>query len=281
MTVYIIVNEKKARALDIAQKAAVILSENGAKIIMTEAFNNIITCENIIFTSESNALLQCDVIITIGGDGTILRAARKNLPFKKPILGINVGHLGFLANIEQNELHLLKNVVTGEFKLDERSILNVITSQNKNKSYNAFNEVVIGKHSISQTIDVFIYCDDILVSNYRGDGVIIATPTGSTAYSLSAGGPMLDALVYGIVVTPLCAHSMNNPPMVFSASRKIRVKTSGVASKSVVFSCDGQKDNMLEENEDVLVSLSEEKMTLITLREAQQFNAIHKKLKGR
>ncbi len=281
MKVYLIVNDKKEQAFEIAQKAAKILIESGAVVFIKHSFEGKFPAENVQFTSEDSALSKCDVIVTIGGDGTILRAARKNLQYNKPILGINVGHLGFLANIEKNELNLLKNVVTGNYKLDKRNILNVATTKNINKPQNAFNEVVVGKHSISQTIDVMIFCDDTLVSSYRGDGVIIATPTGSTAYSLSAGGPMLDAVINGIVVTPLCAHSMNNPPMVFSAERKIRVKASGGANTQIVYSCDGQNDMLLDDNEEVCVSTSKQCMTLITLVEAQQFKAIDKKLKGR
>ncbi len=281
MTVYLVVNTKKAEAVKIAQKAAEILIESGAKVITDEEFHTKSTNKNVKLAKNYTACEICDIIITIGGDGTILRAARKSLPYKKPVLGINVGHLGFLATIEQNELNLLEKIVSGNYTVEKRSILNISTTKGKKNAQTAFNEVVIGKHLISQTIDVKIYCDDTLVSEYRGDGVIIATPTGSTAYSLSAGGPVLDAQIDGIVVTPLCAHSMNSPPMVFSANRNIRVTATSDMQSQIVYSCDGQEELTLNELDEVYVSISDEYMTLVSLSEAEQFDAIDKKLKGR
>ncbi len=281
MTVYIIFNNEKKEAALVAKKVAIQLKQCGVNTVTDMMFNNKPISDCIKQVTSEQALTQCDFIITLGGDGTILRAARKSLPYKKPIVGINVGHLGFLATIEQNELHLLNNIVTGNYKIDKRSILNIVSEKKEQTPQIALNEVVIGKQFISQTIDIKIYCDETLVNEFRGDGVIIATPTGSTAYSLSAGGPVLDASINGIVVTPLCAHSMNSPPMVFSAQRKIRVKASSNMHSQIVYSCDGQQEIPLDEKGELNVTLSNEFMSLISLRDAEQFKAIDKKLKGR
>ncbi len=280
MTTYIVVNHQKQSANKTAEKAAEILIKSGVKVAVNETDSDF-NIEGAIKMPEQQALKTCDVIITVGGDGTILKAARKSLKYNKPILGINVGRLGFLATVEANELNLLKRLISGEYKTEQRSILCAYKNSDTKHTQTAINDVVIGKSCVAQAIDIKIYCDDTLVSDYRGDGVIISTPTGSTAYSLSAGGPVLDAEINGIVVTPLCAHSLNSPSLVFSSHRKLRVKASCEGKTKMLYSCDGQADLPLFENDEITVCADENRIKLISFNSAQQFMAIDKKLKGR
>ncbi len=280
MTTYLVVNNLKNSAKQVAQSAADILIKSGANVTMQENDNET-DIAGVTIIPEKQALNDCDVIITVGGDGTILKAARKSLPYNKPILGINVGRLGFLATVEPNELNLLNNLITGNYNIEKRSILDVYKNNDVNNKQTVINDVVIGKSCVAQTIDVKIYCDNTLVSDYRGDGVIISTSTGSTAYSLSAGGPVLDAKIKGIVVTPLCAHSLNSPSLVFSHSRKLQVKANCATGSNMLYSCDGQTEFPLFENDEINVSVSKNYITLINFNKAQQFMAIDKKLKGR
>ena len=145
----------------------------------------------------------------------------------------------------------------------------------------ALNDLVVFKKGITQTVDVRIWCDEILVNHYQGDGVVVATPTGSTAYSLSAGGPVLDARISGLVVTPICAHSMHSPPMVFSAERKLRIQVMSPTQELALLSCDGLQEEAIFHDDIVSVSLSDRSISLICFNEADQFEAIDKKLKGR
>ena len=155
---------------------------------------------------------RTDVILTIGGDGTILHEANFTLQYQKPILGINIGRCGFLATCEVDEMEeKLAALVRGEYMLDSRMLLYVRVLGEDGWEGHALNDVVVTKGRLQQAIDFSIYCDDILVEHYRGDGVIVATPTGSTAYSLAAGGPILDSQTKGIVVTPICPHSLTSP----------------------------------------------------------------------
>ena len=142
------------------------------------------------------------------------------------------------------------------------------------------NDVVLSKKGVGQTVDVRIYCDGTLVNEYRGDGVVVATPTGSTAYSLSAGGPVLDARISGLVVTPICAHSMHSPPMVFSAQRKLLIRVVS-SQEGAVLCCDGTEGPTVYSDETVEVTLGQRTISLVSFDEAEQFRAIDKKLKGR
>ncbi len=279
MTIFLKVNTQKEHATKIALEAAEILIDNGVKVLTDCEFAPVGSMGHIEVLPIKLCLTQCDIIITVGGDGTILQIAKLCEGYERPILGINVGRLGFLAAIEANELYKLQKIVDEKYVVDKRCMLKVIDENNTIK--NALNDVVIGKTSVSQTIDVKIYCDDTLVNDYRGDGVIISTPTGSTAYSLSAGGPLLDAKVAGFVVTPLCAHSMHSPPMVFSAERSLRVEVFGNKDLSFMYSCDGHDETQIKSGDYINISLSERYMQLISLSDTEQFEAIDKKLKGR
>ena len=145
----------------------------------------------------------------------------------------------------------------------------------------ALNDVVVTKGRLQQAIDFSIYCDDILVEHYRGDGVIVATPTGSTAYSLAAGGPILDSQTKGIVVTPICPHSLTSPAMVFAQERKINICVGQVIDNEVFLSCDGAAEYPLSAGSTAEIRLSDQIVQLVTFSRADQFQAIDQKLRSR
>ena len=151
----------------------------------------------------------------------------------------------------------------------------------KLKNLPTLNDVVVTKGRLQQAIDFSIYCDDILVEHYRGDGVIVATPTGSTAYSLAAGGPILDSQTKGVVVTPICPHSLASPAMVFAQERKLNVCVGQVADDEVFISCDGGIGYPLKAGATAEIRLSDQNVKLITFGRADQFQAIDQKLRKR
>lgn len=281
MTVFLIPNLRKENAVPTARRAAQKLRACGARVLMPLAVRSSMEGEPAEFLEDAEAFARCDVIVTVGGDGTILHAARRSLGYQKPLLGVNIGRVGFLATVEADELEKLERLVRGEYSHDRRSLLELSVSGRDCFRQTALNDVVISKTIASQTIDVQIFCDEIPVSHYMGDGVVIATPTGSTAYSLSAGGPVLDAHIAGIVVTPICAHSLHSPPMVFSAQRRLRVTVDAPAGGRALLSCDGRAPEMISGEDAVTVSLSEQFISLVCFNRADQFEAIDKKLRGR
>ena len=270
MTVYMVLNQQKPEALQVAEQAAAILQQQGACTVWPDADP----------ARDEAALASADAVLTIGGDGTILHTARRTQPYGIPILGINLGRVGFLATCEIEEMpSKLARLAASDYQLDRRMLLRARCDA---WEQTALNDVVLYKGWRMQTIEFAVWCDGTLVNRYRGDGVIVATPTGSTAYSLSAGGPILDARIGGMVVTPICAHSLQSPPMVFSAQRRLTIRVGEyTGSDPVCVSADGAGDHSLSPGAQVEISLADSHLDLISFNPADQFMAIDKKLKGR
>lgn len=282
MTVYISPNPGKSSARELALRAAQILRAHGASVLMEDKWQQSCNIAGVEYLPFETCMEQTDVILTIGGDGTILHVANQTLSYHKPILGINLGRCGFLATCEVDELETkLSAVARGQYSLDSRMLLYVRVLGDDRWEGHALNDVVVTKGRLQQAIDFSVYCDDILVEHFRGDGVIVATPTGSTAYSLAAGGPILDSQTKGIVVTPICPHSLATPPMVFAQERKINICVGQVADDEVFISCDGDEGCSLRAGATAVVRLSDQNVQLITFSRADQFQAIDQKLRSR
>ena len=282
MTVYISPNPGKSSARELALRAAQILRTHGASVLMEQKWKQDCNIAGVEYLPFEACMEQTDVILTIGGDGTILHVANLTLNYHKPILGINLGRCGFLATCEVDELEAkLSAVAEGQYNLDPRMLLYVQVLGDDDWEGHALNDVVVTKGRLQQAIDFSVYCDDILVEHFRGDGVIVATPTGSTAYSLAAGGPILDSQTKGIVVTPLCPHSLATPPMVFAQERKLNICVGQVADDEVFISCDGDSGYPLRAGATAMVRLSDQNVQLITFSRADQFQAIDQKLRSR
>ena len=282
MTVYISPNPGKSSARELALRAAQILRTHGASVLMEQKWKQDCNIAGVEYLPFEACMEQTDVILTIGGDGTILHVANQTLSYHKPILGINLGRCGFLATCEVDELETkLSAVARGRYSLDSRMLLYVRVLGDDGWEGHALNDVVVTKGRLQQAIDFSVYCDDILVEHFRGDGVIVATPTGSTAYSLAAGGPILDSQTKGIVVTPICPHSLATPPMVFAQERKINICVGQVADDEVFISCDGDDGYTLRAGATAVVRLSDQNVQLITFSRADQFQAIDQKLRSR
>ena len=282
MTVYISPNPGKSSARELALRAAQILRTHGASVLMEQKWKQDCNIAGVEYLPFEACMEQTDVILTIGGDGTILHVANLTLSYHKPILGNNLGRCGFLATCEVDELETkLSAVARGRYSLDSRMLLYVRVLGDDGWEGHALNDVVVTKGRLQQAIDFSVYCDDILVEHFRGDGVIVATPTGSTAYSLAAGGPILDSQTKGIVVTPICPHSLATPPMVFAQERKINICVGQVADDEVFISCDGDDGYTLRAGATAVVRLSDQNVQLITFSRADQFQAIDQKLRSR
>ena len=282
MTVYISPNPGKSSARELALRAAQILRTHGASVLMEQKWKQDCNIAGVEYLPFEACMEQTDVILTIGGDGTILHVANLTLSYHKPILGINLGRCGFLATCEVDELETkLSAVARGRYSLDSRMLLYVRVLGDDGWEGHALNDVVVTKGRLQQAIDFSVYCDDILVEHFRGDGVIVATPTGSTAYSLAAGGPIVEPTAENMIVTPICPHSLATPPMVFAQERKINICVGQVADDEVFISCDGDDGYTLRAGATAVVRLSDQNVQLITFSRADQFQAIDQKLRSR
>ena len=201
---------------------------------------------------ERSAVVQrSDVVIVLGGDGTFLAAAREVGPSGPPIVGINLGTLGFLTDASRSELETaIETVVRGKAVVERRLMLSITVSRNHGKRtrYRALNDVVITKSALARLVHLRVEVDGRPVNSYRSDGLIIATPTGSTAYSLSAGGPLVHPGIDAILITPICPHALANRPLVVPSRSRITVSRLS-RREPVYLTVDGQVGGPLEEGD--------------------------------
>jgi len=220
---------------------------------------------------------SADILVTLGGDGTLISAVRRSFKYDIPILGVYAGGLGFLADVELEELDsFVAKMLSGDYRMDERSILEATFLQNsKEVTQYAFNDIVLTRHSVSNMIHIETLVDGKAFNTYFGDGVIVATPTGSTAYNLSAGGPVLFPLTNVFALTPICPHSLTQRPVVLPGKFAIEMKT---PKERALFIIDGQEKHELEQNESIKIKLATNRVKLIHRDEFNYFDVLKEKL---
>ncbi len=218
-----------------------------------------------------------DALVTLGGDGTLISTVRRSFKYDIPIFGVYAGSLGFLADINLEELdEFVENLVKEEYRIDERSILEAHFVQNeKEVTLYAFNDIVLTRPSVSNMIHVETLVDSKAFNTYYGDGVIVSTPTGSTAYNLSAGGPVLFPLTNVFALTPICPHSLTQRPVVLPGEFSIEMKTPKDRALIII---DGQDKHELEVGESIHIQLAKKKVKLIRREEFNYFDVLKEKL---
>ncbi|MDL2252973.1 NAD(+)/NADH kinase [Ruminococcaceae bacterium OttesenSCG-928-I18] len=279
MKIFLLPNPKKQNALLITEKAATVLVEAGAEVLLESAYREL-GLRYVRYLDEESCWEECDVVVTLGGDGSILHAARRAMYKRKPILGVNFGRIGYLTAMEKEELSKLRRLLTGDYTLEERSML-AFEVKGTGIQGHALNDITFFKAAPERIMSVDIYCDDIKVSSFHGDGVVFATPTGSTAYSMSAGGPIVDARMSAIIATQICAHIVKMPPMVFSADRVLHVLSDSAYNDELYLSYDGCRSQKMPVRAEAVIRRSPYTVPLIQYGDANQLEAIDKKLKGR
>ena len=221
-----------------------------------------------------------DLVIVIGGDGVMLEAARRATPCGIPILGINMGRVGYMTELEMNELSLLDRIFTGDYYLDERAMLRVDIRSSKGQSrFSAYalNEAVIANGSTARIIDLQLSDNGRLVSEYRADGIVVATPTGSTAYSLSAGGPIVDPKLSCFCVTPICPHSLVARPLIFPDSASLEIKNICVREKVLHLTVDGKATFDLFFGDTVVITKASISTKLLRIKDEDFYSKIRMK----
>lgn len=232
------------------------------------------------YVSPEEIYETSDLIIGIGGDGVMLEAARRATPMGIPILGINMGRVGYMTELEMTELGLLEKIFEGDYYLDERAMLRVeIRSNNGNSKFTAYalNEAVVANGSTARIIDIQLSDNGRLVSEYRADGLVIATPTGSTAYSLSAGGPIIDPKLSCFCVTPICPHSLIARPLIFPDSAVLEVKNICVREKVLHLTVDGRATFDLFFGDTAIITKSALKAKLLRIKNDDFYSKIRMK----
>lgn len=251
----IVFNADVKESFDVANETKDIFDKKGlsAKIMPSSSF-------------DSNA----SFVITIGGDGTLLKAARFYAPKNVPLFGINLGRLGFLAQANLDEIgYAVDKFIAGEYKIQERMMLSVFQDR-----VLALNDIVIKGDSFSRTSKLFLSINDKVVCDYLADGIIISTPTGSTAYTLSAGGPVVAPGLDAVVIVPICPHTLTARPLVIPASEEIKI-TSCKTCNRLKMSADGQDTIDINSDDFVVIRKSSQKARLVILeKENNEFYSI-------
>ena len=256
-----------------------ILSGLGAQIGMDLRYReNFYSMDFIKFAPFHELAKNADIAIAIGGDGTILKCAAKLSDSKAELLGINTGHLGFMASVEKDNLGLLKSLFTGDYKISERMLLKAdFEIDRKVESFHALNDIVV-TGTYAKIIDFDIYINENLSGNYRADGVVFATPTGSTAYSLSAGGPIIEPELQCIEMNLICPHSLFTRPMIYTADKVIKFVHNSDEDTNICFSVDGNKPMRIESGKKLIITKSERKVRLIDMTGVTFHDALNHKL---
>ena len=222
------------------------------------------------YLSPDDLYAKADLVIVLGGDGFMLEAARRAAPRKTPILGINMGRVGYMTELEIDELALLDQVFEGKYYVDERAMLQVEVRSSKGQiraTAHVLNDAVIANGSTARIIDLQLSNGEEEINTYRADGLVIATPTGSTAYSLSAGGPIIDPKLSCFCVTPICPHSMVARPLVFPDTAELRVKNICVREKVLHLTLDGRMSFDLFFGDTVIITKSSMTTRLVRIKD--------------
>lgn len=278
-------NPYRDKGLRVALEARRVLEHAGARTVLCLPFQP--KKGDRLDLPVSLSLLEkelpaADLLICFGGDGTILHAARDAALHGVPILGINMGSVGFMAELERSELPLLAPLAHGMYTIEERMMLDVkvLRGEKLISQDTALNDAVISKGSVARVAEMEVLADDVKVAAITGDGVIVATPTGSTAYSMSAGGPIVEPTSKSIIVTPVCAHQLAARAMVLAPERVVTVQLPRWNRKYLYLSVDGGKAVRLTGGDRVEMRHSDRATQLVRLADRSFYQIINQKLGG-
>jgi NAD+ kinase len=271
MIIALFPNEQKHHSFDLAISIRQFLEKEGVTVVAEEEKAKHIGAKSM----ESINQNEIAFLISMGGDGTILRLMRRYAHLNAPILGINLGHLGFMADVPTTDVYpSLSDLLRGAYTVDHRLILEA--SSGKTSVY-AANDLVIHRSSNYRLIELAIHLDGVYVNTFVADGVIIATPNGSTAYSLAAGGPILSPKLDAVVITPICPHTISNRPIVLTSDHKIEIQYLSAYAPVEVRS-DGLDAFPLGSQEVVQVKKSSKVFKLVNLHRHEYFSTLRSKL---
>ena len=233
------------------------------------------------FDSFSNMCREADVLIVLGGDGTFLGAARKACDFDIPILGINLGTVGFLAEIEKDKIEeCLSRFLAGDYSIERRFMIDaqIIRDGESVAKYTALNDAVISGSSFKRVITIDLYVDGSLITSYDADGIVASTPTGSTAYSLSAGGPITDSAMDLMLITPICPHTLSSRPLILPPDKKVTAEIRKDRERGSLLTVDGQEGEKLFIGDKVEFTASTKRTQLIRINGMNFYEILKKKI---
>ncbi len=286
-TVLLHPNPTKLNALQITKELIAQFCADGYRVLIRDSIKALLCCqlgardlEQVTFLPDEQAFATCDFVLVIGGDGTMLKIAGDAARHQKPILGVNVGTLGFMTEINIDELPLLRRIRSGDYRLENRMMLDATVldaAGQETFAATVLNEVVVTKGVVSKVIRLAVDVNGEQTIRFSGDGVIVCTPTGSTAYSLAAGGPILGPGCACIAVTPICAHSFHVKSFVVSSQEVITILPDH-RNQRIFLSPDGFASHELQPGDQVVIKQSQKQVSLLRLKNQGFYEVISEKL---
>ena len=283
MKIVLTPNPYRDKQFRTVQQAKKILESCGVETVMCLPFDvdrDYELPKTMDFRDLHREIKNADMLMCFGGDGTILHASKIATAHGLPILGVNIGTMGFIAELEAGELELLRKLPTGDYTLEPRSMIDVtVTGANGQKLLHetALNDAVVTKGAIARVVQVSVYCDNVEATSFSGDGVIISTPTGSTAYSMSAGGPIVEPSARNLLITPICAHAMLTKTIVVSPERVISVRIGKIGRHNAYLSVDGGRAFRLNTGDVITTKTAQKTTKLVRLKQTSFFDILNKK----
>ncbi len=283
MKTALVINLSKKSAVDCAKKITDLMHQNGADVVMLSECKQYFQNSDIVFFDSNEELfMNCDFAVTVGGDGTIIHAAKYAAKYNKPLIGVNVGRLGFAADVEIDEISELTRILEGNCYHEKRMLLDVeVVKQNGSKHYLAVNDAVVAHGALSKIVDLHLSLGNEEISKYRADGLLFSTPTGSTAYSLSAGGPILSPQMECILMTPVCPHSLFSRSVLFDGDSQLSVTVKIPEECSCVLTVDGEKNINIIDSDKVIIRKSPLVLELLSIHKRNFYKRLNEKLKER
>ena len=277
-------NPYRDKNFNTVREAARVLSESGVDVKICLPFEVDRTYDlpkDLHFSRLDRELPGASMVICFGGDGTILHMAKAATRQSVPILGVNIGTMGFMAELESSELAQLSRIATGDYTIDERMMLDVTVHRDRDIIFHdiCLNDVAITKGAVARIVHLSVKCDGVQAMECGGDGIIVATPTGSTAYSLSAGGPIVEPDAHSILVTPICAHDVASRCMVTSEKRVISVGMTKNARRNAYLSVDGGKALRMNMGDVATIKTSPLTTKLVRLKDRSFYDVVNIKFR--
>ena len=277
-------NPYRDRNFQTVREAANVLRNSGIDVKLCLPFEVDRTYDlprDLRFSRLDREIQDADAVICFGGDGTILHMAKTATRHNIPVLGVNIGTMGFMAELESTELQQLSRLANDDYAIDERMMLDVTVYRDRDIIFHdiCLNDVVITKGAVARIVHLAVNCDGVQATECGGDGVIVATPTGSTAYSLSAGGPIVEPDAHSILVTPICAHDVATRGFVSSDRRVITVGLASNSRRNAFLSVDGGKALRMNPGDLATVRKSNLNTRLIRLKERSFYEVVNMKFK--
>ncbi len=280
MKIALQVNMTRPNAYSVARDVINELNKLDVTVCVQQELSRDFTGCKCNFGLLNDCIKYSDAVISVGGDGTLIHTAQIAVEYDKPLLGINAGRLGFLAGLEKSELSLLKKLVCGDYSIDNRMRLSVKHYEGDRliAEHTCLNDVVIGRGASLHLCDIDVSEGDKLVYNYLSDGLIVATPTGSTAYSLSSGGPVVDTDIESIILTPVCSHSLFSRSIIFKPDTKLEFVVNNCEICEPIFTCDGENGIIMTDKTRLVVTKSDKYSRIIRIKSDNFYEVLNNKM---